>query len=107
MFPRRPWDRAIADLAPLLEAGRAFIVDGGNSHYVDDVRRAGQLARRGLHYVDVGVSGGVWGLDNGYCQMIGGETDGGRAAHAALRGARAGRDCGPRSRRTAARAANG
>jgi 6-phosphogluconate dehydrogenase len=52
-----------------------IIIDGGNSFYVDDIRRARELKARGIHYVDVGTSGGVWGLDRGYCQMIGGETD--------------------------------
>jgi 6-phosphogluconate dehydrogenase len=50
------------------------VIDGGNSYYVDDIRRAGELAARGIHYVDVGTSGGVWGLERGYCMMIGGET---------------------------------
>jgi 6-phosphogluconate dehydrogenase len=57
----------------LLEAGD-ILIDGGNSYYVDDIRRAKQLAPRGIHYVDVGTSGGVWGLERGYCMMIGGET---------------------------------
>ena len=52
-----------------------IIVDGGNSYYIDDIRRAKRSRRRGLHYVDSGTSGGVWGLERGYCQMIGGETD--------------------------------
>ena len=58
----------------MLEDGDT-IIDGGNSHYHDDIRRAGELKPSGLHYVDVGVSGGVWGLDRGYCQMIGGEPE--------------------------------
>ena len=74
MVPAAGVDPTIADLAPLLERGDA-IVDGGNSYYVDDIRRAGELAARGLHYVDVGTSGGVFGLKRGYCQMIGGEPD--------------------------------
>jgi len=61
-------------LLPLLEAGDTLI-DGGNSHYVDDIRRAKVLASKQLHYVDVGTSGGVWGLERGYCMMIGGEAD--------------------------------
>ncbi len=72
MIPAAAVDRAIADLAPLLEAGDV-IVDGGNSHYADDLRRAAQLGAVGIAYVDVGVSGGVWGLENGFCQMIGGD----------------------------------
>jgi 6-phosphogluconate dehydrogenase len=67
-------DASIADLAPLLSAGD-IIIDGGNSYYIDDVRRAAELRARGIHYVDVGTSGGVFGLERGYCQMIGGEAD--------------------------------
>jgi len=73
MIPAAAVDSAIAELMPLLEPGDV-IIDGGNSHYVDDLRRASSLASSGIHYVDVGVSGGVWGLANGYCQMIGGEA---------------------------------
>lgn len=65
-------EQTIAQLADLLEAGDALI-DGGNSFYKDDIRRAAELGQRGLHYVDVGTSGGVWGLERGYCMMIGGE----------------------------------
>jgi 6-phosphogluconate dehydrogenase len=72
MVPAAVVDSTIAELAPLLEAGDVLI-DGGNSYYVDDIRRARQLAARRLHYVDVGTSGGVWGLERGYCMMIGGE----------------------------------
>ncbi len=71
MVPAAVVDRTIADLAPHLEPGD-ILVDGGNSYYVDDLRRAKGLAPRGIHYVDVGTSGGVWGLERGYCQMIGG-----------------------------------
>ncbi|HQQ77226.1 MAG TPA: decarboxylating 6-phosphogluconate dehydrogenase [Thermoanaerobaculia bacterium] len=74
MVPAAVVDRTIADLLPLLENGDVLI-DGGNSYYVDDIRRAKELAARGIHYVDVGTSGGVWGLERGYCMMIGGETD--------------------------------
>jgi 6-phosphogluconate dehydrogenase len=74
MVPAGAVDGVIAELVPVLEPDDVLI-DGGNSHYVDDVRRARELAARGLRYVDVGVSGGVWGLDNGYCQMIGGDAD--------------------------------
>jgi 6-phosphogluconate dehydrogenase len=74
MVPAAVVDRTIADLVPLLEAGD-IVIDGGNSYYVDDLRRAKELAARGIHYVDVGTSGGVWGLERGYCMMIGGEPD--------------------------------
>jgi 6-phosphogluconate dehydrogenase len=74
MVPAAVVDRTIADLLPSLEAGDALI-DGGNSYYVDDIRRARELAARQLDYVDVGTSGGVWGLERGYCMMIGGPDD--------------------------------
>jgi len=73
MVPAAVVDATIADLAPLLAKGDA-IVDGGNSYYVDDLRRAHELAVRGIDYVDVGTSGGVWGRERGYCMMIGGPT---------------------------------
>jgi 6-phosphogluconate dehydrogenase len=73
MVPAAAVDASIAELVPLLEAGDT-IIDGGNSYYVDDIRRAKELAARKIHYVDVGTSGGVWGLERGYCMMIGGET---------------------------------
>ncbi len=73
MVPAAVVDGAITELAPLLRNGDT-IVDGGNSHYADDLARAARLAPRGLHYVDVGVSGGLWGLERGFCQMIGGES---------------------------------
>jgi 6-phosphogluconate dehydrogenase len=73
MVPAAVVDGSIADLLPLLEAGDVLI-DGGNSYSVDDIRRAKELAPKGIHYVDVGTSGGVWGLERGYCMMIGGET---------------------------------
>jgi 6-phosphogluconate dehydrogenase len=65
-------DQTIAGILPFLEAGD-ILIDGGNSYYVDDLRRAKELAPKQIHYVDVGTSGGVWGLDRGYCMMIGGE----------------------------------
>jgi 6-phosphogluconate dehydrogenase len=65
-------DRTLADLAAAVER-EDILIDGGNSYYVDDIRRAEELAPRGLHYVDCGTSGGVWGLERGYCLMIGGE----------------------------------
>jgi len=74
MVPAGVVDGAISNLLPLLEAGD-ILIDGGNSYYVDDIRRAGELARKGFHYVDVGTSGGVWGLERGYCMMIGGEPE--------------------------------
>jgi 6-phosphogluconate dehydrogenase len=73
MVPAAVVDETIADLLPQLERGD-ILIDGGNSYYVDDIRRARTLAARGIEYVDVGTSGGVWGLERGYCMMIGGET---------------------------------
>jgi 6-phosphogluconate dehydrogenase len=74
MVPAAVVDTTIADLVPLLEADD-ILIDGGNSYYVDDIRRAKELAGRHIHYVDVGTSGGVWGLERGYCMMIGGESE--------------------------------
>ena len=74
MVPAAVVDKTIADLLPLLEAGDVLI-DGGNSYYVDDIRRAKELAPKKIYYVDVGTSGGVWGLERGYCMMIGGDND--------------------------------
>jgi len=74
MVPAGVVDAAISDLSPLLEPGD-ILIDGGNSYYVDDIRRAKELAAKAIHYVDVGTSGGVWGLERGYCMMIGGEKD--------------------------------
>ncbi len=74
MVPAAVVDRTIASLLPLLDAAD-ILIDGGNSYYVDDIRRAGELAVRKIHYVDVGTSGGVWGLERGYCMMIGGEAE--------------------------------
>ena len=74
MVPAAVVDETINDLLPLLEAGD-ILIDGGNSYYVDDIRRAKELAPKQIHYVDVGTSGGVWGLERGYCMMIGGEKD--------------------------------
>jgi 6-phosphogluconate dehydrogenase len=74
MVPAAVVDETIAELLPHLESGD-ILIDGGNSYYVDDIRRAKELAPKGVHYVDVGTSGGVWGLDRGYCMMIGGEND--------------------------------
>ena len=72
MVPAAVVDPILADVTPLLEPGD-IVIDGGNSYYHDDIRRAQELRGRGLHYVDVGVSGGVWGKERGYCHMIGGE----------------------------------
>jgi 6-phosphogluconate dehydrogenase len=73
MVPAAVVDRVVAELTPLLQAGDV-IVDGGNTHYREDIRRARELARKGIHYVDVGTSGGVLGLEHGFCLMIGGEA---------------------------------
>jgi 6-phosphogluconate dehydrogenase len=72
MVPAGVVDATLKDLVPRLSSGD-IVIDGGNSYYIDDIRRAKELKTKGLHYVDVGTSGGVWGLDRGYCQMIGGE----------------------------------
>ena len=72
MVPAGIVDRSLADLVPRL-AKDDILIDGGNSYYIDDLRRAKDLKAKGLHYVDVGTSGGVWGLERGYCMMIGGE----------------------------------
>src|ERR1043166_3106229 len=72
MVPAAVVDNTIAALLPSLEADD-ILIDGGNSYYVDDIRRAKDLAPKRVHYVDVGTSGGVWGLERGYCMMIGGE----------------------------------
>jgi len=72
MVPAAVVDQTIANILPSLESGD-ILIDGGNSYYIDDIRRAKELAPKGIHYVDVGTSGGVWGLERGYCMMIGGE----------------------------------
>jgi 6-phosphogluconate dehydrogenase len=74
MVPAAVVDQTLANLVPKLETGD-IVIDGGNSYYVDDIRRSNDLNKRGIRYVDVGTSGGVWGLDRGYCMMIGGQTD--------------------------------
>ncbi|HXU21192.1 MAG TPA: decarboxylating 6-phosphogluconate dehydrogenase, partial [Verrucomicrobiae bacterium] len=74
MVPAAVVDSMLEKLAPKMEQGDT-IIDGGNSYYIDDIRRAKDLESKGIHYVDVGTSGGVWGLDRGYCQMIGGQTE--------------------------------
>jgi len=84
MVPAAVVDDAIGELLPLLQPGD-IVVDGGNSYYVDDIRRAKELASHSIHYVDVGTSGGVWGLERGYC-MVGVRRPGpdGHTIHAAL-----------------------
>src|ERR1700738_5280943 len=72
MVPAAVVDKTIADILPALEPGD-ILIDGGNSYYIDDIRRAKELAPQRIHYVDVGTSGGIWGLERGYCMMIGGE----------------------------------
>lgn len=72
MVPAAAVDQMLVDLLPHLEAGD-ILIDGGNSYYIDDIRRAKELAAKQVHYVDVGTSGGVWGMERGYCMMIGGE----------------------------------
>src|ERR1039457_3832813 len=73
MIPAAVVDSTIAEIVPFLEAGDSLI-DGGNSYYIDDIGRAKELAPKGIHYVDVGTSGGVWGFERGYCMMIGGDS---------------------------------
>ena len=74
MVPAAAVDQTIADLLPHLEA-EDILIDGGNSYYIDDIRRAKELAPKGIHYLDVGTSGGIWGRERGYCMMIGGEQN--------------------------------
>jgi 6-phosphogluconate dehydrogenase len=74
MVPAGVVDKTIADVVGHLETGD-ILIDGGNSYYIDDIRRAQELSTKGIHYVDVGTSGGVWGLERGYCLMIGGEPN--------------------------------
>ncbi|MBN9615714.1 MAG: 6-phosphogluconate dehydrogenase (decarboxylating) [Acidobacteriales bacterium 59-55] len=71
MIPAGVVEKSVAEITPLLEADD-ILIDGGNSYYVDDIRRAKELMPKGIHYLDVGTSGGVWGLERGYCMMIGG-----------------------------------
>ena len=70
MIPAAVVDQTLSDLVPLLQKGD-IVIDGGNSYYIDDIRRARELSPKGIHYVDCGTSGGVWGLERGYCLMIG------------------------------------
>ena len=102
MVPAAVVDRTLDSLVPLLEAGDA-VIDGGNSYYRDDLRRSARLAEHELDYVDAGTSGGVWGLERGYCLMIGGPDEAVEPARPDLRLARA-RASTPRPARPAARA---
>ncbi len=86
MVPASVVDSVLADLRPLLQPGD-IIIDGGNSHYQDDIRRAKELKAAGIHYMDVGTSGGVLGLERGYCLMVGGEPGGLRSARTGVRDA--------------------
>jgi len=74
MIPAAVVDATLAELSARMESGD-IVIDGGNSYYIDDIRRAKELDAKGLHYVDVGTSGGVWGLERGFCQMIGGQPE--------------------------------
>jgi 6-phosphogluconate dehydrogenase len=74
MIPAALVDNTVTELAAIISKDD-IIIDGGNSYYIDDIRRANELKQKGIHYIDVGTSGGVWGLERGYCQMIGGEND--------------------------------
>jgi 6-phosphogluconate dehydrogenase len=96
MLPAAVVDPILAEVAPLLEAGD-IVVDGGNSYYHDDIRRAAELKSKGLHYVDVGVSGGVWGKERGYCHMIGGEAEVVRALDPIFRALAPGVEAAPRT----------
>ena len=83
MVPAGVVEKTIAEIAPHLEAGD-ILIDGGNSYYIDDISRAKMLAEKGIEYVDVGTSGGVWGLERGYCMMIGGSKATVRASRSHL-----------------------
>jgi len=96
MVPAGAVDATLGLIVPLLDPGDV-VVDGGNSYYRDDIRRAGELAERGLHYVDVGVSGGVWGLERGYCHMIGGDDESVRFLDPLFRSLAPGLEAAPRT----------
>ncbi len=96
MVPAAAVDGMLAQVKEFLEPGD-ILIDGGNSHYVDDIRRAAALAQDGLHYLDVGTSGGVWGLERGYCLMIGGEAEPVRRLDPIFRTLAPGRDAAPLS----------
>ena len=94
MVPAAIVDQTLSQLVPLLERDDC-VIDGGNSYYHDDIRRAKELAPKGLHYVDVGTSGGVWGLERGYCQMIGGDPDAVKRLDPILAALAPGKDAAP------------
>jgi 6-phosphogluconate dehydrogenase len=101
MLPVAAVDPVLASLTPLLAAGD-IVIDGGNSYYHDDLRRAAELKQAGLHYIDVGVSGGVWGLERGYCLMIGGEAAVAARLDPIFRALAPGVDAAPRTAGTSA-----
>ena len=96
MVPAAVVDATLDELVPLLTAGD-LVIDGGNSHYIDDLRRARALAPRDVHYVDAGVSGGVWGAENGYCLMVGGDTEAVARLEPILKTLAPGADAAPRT----------
>ncbi len=96
MVPAAAVDGVLADLAPRMREGD-IIIDGGNSHFVDDIRRSRELQARGIHYVDVGTSGGIWGRERGYCLMIGGPEEAVRRLDPVFRTLAPGRGAAPRS----------
>ena len=106
MVPAGVVDAVIADLAPLLAKGD-IVIDGGNSHYVEDIRRSKELAGRGIHYLDVGTSGGVWGLERGYCLMIGGDEAAVKHLGPIFQALAPGRDRVPRTPNREKQSANG
>jgi 6-phosphogluconate dehydrogenase len=96
MIPAGLVDSVIGELAPHLEAGDT-VIDGGNSYYIDDLRRSGDLSAQGLHYVDIGVSGGVWGLKRGFCMMVGGDEEAVKRLEPVLDDLAPGVDAAPRT----------
>ncbi len=96
MIPAAAVDQSLSDLVPLLQKGD-IVIDGGNSHYIDDIRRAKELGPKGIHYVDCGTSGGVWGFERGYCLMIGGPDEGVRHLDPIFRALAPGRGSVPRT----------
>jgi 6-phosphogluconate dehydrogenase len=97
MVPAGVVDHTIEQVSGLLSPGD-ILIDGGNSYYIDDIRRAQALAPKGIHYLDIGTSGGVWGLDRGYCLMIGGEDEPVRHLDPLFKSLAPGRDSAPRTR---------
>jgi len=96
MLPAAVVEKALGELVPLLQPGD-IVIDGGNSHYVDDIRRAKELNARGLYYVDAGVSGGVWGAERGYCLMVGGVAEAVNRLDPVLKTLAPGIDAAPRT----------